>query len=193
MLSYDKLNAVDYPTATSGPAACGSCWLGAQGQEAVITQYKFVSRKSRWEEGVLAVTQLSLNKWQLLPDTWVATHTTKTTDAASSAQCRTQENTDNTGQCILNQTDLKHLSTVKKKASGIGLSLLLFRGVFFYIPVENWLTSWCQFEMLCSDYNGSFIRRRVFSIFNHQLYMSGSGVSPTESSIRQSSRSRLKD
>lgn len=36
-LSFDRFNAVDYPAATYGPAVCGSCWLGAKDQEAVIT------------------------------------------------------------------------------------------------------------------------------------------------------------
>lgn len=49
------------------------------------SQLEFVSRKSRWEEGVLAVTQLCHceKKWQTLPDTWAATHMTNTTDAAN--------------------------------------------------------------------------------------------------------------
>lgn len=37
MLSFDRLNAVGYRAATSVPAACGSCWLGAKDQEAVVT------------------------------------------------------------------------------------------------------------------------------------------------------------
>lgn len=73
VLSLDGWNAVDSPAATSGPAVCGSCRLGVEDQEAVVTAQVCEQEKQvRWG---WFVTQLSMwEKWQALPVTWVVTH-----------------------------------------------------------------------------------------------------------------------
>lgn len=124
------------------------------------SQYKFMITKSRWETfgchptvtawhlgGVWQKPVMQLVK---LCHTWDKKKTTQAYDAD-----------------YKKENDLDRISTVKRSIELISGLVLLFRGVFPYIPVENWLTRWCQFQMLCSDYNGSFMLRKIFCHFDH--------------------------
>ncbi len=130
-LSYDRLNALLHVApAGSAPRGPGSCHHTVQvcEQEKQVRGGSFgchAARSCPWTSDNSCLTPGWQRIWQK----------TLMQLVQHSVTCKKIHN-----QCILNQTGLEHFSTVwekKKKARGIGLIsglILLFRGVFFYIP-----------------------------------------------------------
>lgn len=182
--SSDRFNAADYPAEQRplDPAACGSCWLGAKGQEAVITgqvceQEKQVRGESFGRRP--AVTGEKKSDKPCSTPGWQRAY-----DKNQLVKPRVTRRKPPTTQAYafwIKQLTFKLLNENKQPltlplaaldAAFLG-SLCCFVVDFSYIPVGNWLTSWCQFEMSCSNYNDSFMHSRVVLLFQSsaQLYV----------------------
>lgn len=139
VLSLDRWNAADSPAATSGPAVCGSCRLGVEDWEAVVTA-QVCEQEKQVKMRVVCHPAVNVRKV-----TSSACHMggnalrvkTLTQPAELRVTCKqTQRAQAYRYVACIKINKLNHFSSVKQTGCGIGVIsalILLFRGGFYFL------------------------------------------------------------
>lgn len=151
---------------------CNLLWADTAGSapenRKLSSQSLFENRKSRWEESDLAVTQLLLGEEKKQSDTWVAValHVIELRISLVRLCVGFEKTQDGSVGHQRKSWLLKEVKQTNHDACGLG-SFSVFPGLFFYIPVENWLDG---FMSASNNYNGGLMQWRLFRHFNHRWH-----------------------
>lgn len=154
-------------TATLQPALCGYCWLSAREQEAVITT--LVREPEKQVRGVRLGCHPAVAGWRKKQsDTWVAValHVIELRISLVRLCVGFEKTQDGSVGHQRKSWLLKEVKPTNQSACGLG-SVSVFPGLFFYIPVENWLDGLMSAS---NNYNGGLMQWKLFRHFNHRWH-----------------------
>lgn len=154
-------------TATLQPALSGYWWLSAREQEAVITTLVWEPEKQ--VRGVrLGCHPAVAARRKKQSDTWVAValHVIELRISLVRLCVGFEKTQDGSVGHQRKSWLLKEVKPTNQSACGLG-SVSVFPGLFFYIPVENWLDGLMSAS---NNYNGGLMQWKLFRHFNHRWH-----------------------